>query len=685
MGWVTNPDFPEAKRLIDECASTHPPVAIFQPMFFDMNECRSFTSASKGECTEYEQQAFKGLMTMARTTNSYEVFQQLMRYFPMPKNASYSRLRSINHRIHLYGIPEFTYPDALSQEKDKLVAGQMADIERFHRTAKVLALGHSAFHYAVSSDFAEAVDLILQMEGFRTEFLEFKDTLGFTPLLSACRLGNFRIAKLLIGAGANVTARTRYGETILHFLCEFDNPDEMSEIADVIMARDRGGSTLVNTICPERYFPQEFISAMMYLVGPPLNIAIMRGNIQLIKILLKYGASPVRGRAYGSCPLEIAALAHCADALRIFCDAFPDAQEWRDGSLLKAAIDGFADFQKQYFHGPLRIKMMQDTIDILIDRLLEAGLPLTVDDVPLIHYATESGSVQLVEHILIKTDAMDINTYCEGKTPIHVAIERGINELFHLLIKYGSNLYLKKEGQSCLSWCTLCIDSTSEMQEYLLGCGVGKEADGSYPDVLTNTVGAGKLMDASTLLAAGVSIDELTTKGGGWTTLGLIVRTCAYNSVAFMTFLFDHQLALGQKPAGFMALPIFGLSVLHVAALIPFTTPFYDRIILSNVVDYLLDKFCSPEHLNAQDKDGCTPLHVAALNGNCILIRRLLAFDTIDTTIRAHDGASIYDCALHYESTGVPEFISNMGARAVKGYTDDMRDTMALLHPLRGY
>ncbi|KAH0611406.1 uncharacterized protein H6S33_010671 [Morchella sextelata] len=445
----------EAKRLIDECASTHPPVAIFQPMFFDMNECRSFTSASKGECTEYEQQAFKGLMTMARTTNSYEVFQQLMRYFPMPKNASYSRLRSINHRIHLYGIPEFTYPDALSQEKDKLVAGQMADIERFHRTAKVLALGHSAFHYAVSSDFAEAVDLILQMEGFRTEFLEFKDALGFTPLLSACRLGNFRIAKLLIGAGANVTARTRYGETILHFLCEFDNPDEMSEIADVIMARDRGA---------------------------------------------------------------------------------------------------------------------------------------------------------------------------------------------------------------------LCIDSTSEMQEYLLGCGVGKEADGSYPDVLTNTVGAGKLMDASTLLAAGVSIDELTTKGGGWTTLGLIVRTCAYNSVALYGIT-----------------DLFGLSVLHVAALIPFTTPFYDRIILSNVVDYLLDKFCSPEHLNAQDKDGCTPLHVATLNGNCILIRRLLAFDTIDTTIRAHDGASIYDCALHYESTGVPEFISNMGARAVKGYTDDMRDTMALLHPLRGY
>ncbi|RPB11193.1 ankyrin [Morchella conica CCBAS932] len=684
MGWVAKPDFPEAKRLIDECASTHPPVAIFQPMFFEMSESRSFTSASQGKCTEYEQQAFKSLMTMAHTSNSYEVFQQLMRYFPMPKNASYSRLRSLNYRIHLYGIPELAYSDAFSQETDldELVAIQMADIERFHRTAKVLALGHSAFHYAVSSGFVEAVDLLLQTEGFRTEFLEFKDALGFTPLLSACRLGNFRIAKLLIGAGSNVTAKTSYGETILHFLCEFE-PDEMSEIADVIMAL--GGSTLVNTVCTERYFPHEFVSAMMYLIGPPLNTAIMRGNIKLIKILLKYGASPVRGRVYGDCPLEIAASAHCADALRIFWNAFPEAQEWRDGRLLRAAIRGFAEFQKQYFHGPLRTKMMQDTIDILIDRLLEAGLTLTIGDIPLIHYATEVGTVQLVEHILIRTDAMDINTYCQEKTPIHVAIERGTNELFHLLIKYGSNLYLKMEGRSCLSRCALGMGSTSEMQEYLLGCGVGREADGSYPDALTDAVGTGKLKDASALLAAGASIDELTTKGGGWTTFGLIVRTCGYNSVAFMTFLFDHQLALGRKPAGFMALPMVGWTVLHVAALIPFTTPFYDRVILSNVLDYLLDKFCSPEHLNAQDMGGYTPLHLAAQNGNPMLIRRLLAFDAIDITIRSHDGKSVYGCALEHESMGVPEIISNMGVRAVKSYTDDMRDTIALLHPLRGY
>lgn len=481
-------------------------------------------------------------------------------------------------------------------------------------------------------------------------------------------LGNFRIAKLLIGAGANVTARTSYGETILHFLCEFDGPDEMSEIADVIMAL--GGSILVNTICTERYFPHEFVSAMMYLIGPPLSTAIMRG--------------PAQGRVYGNYPLKNAASAHCADALRIFWDAFPEAQEWRDGSLLRVAIRGFADFQKQYFHGPLKTKMIQDTIDFLIDRLLEAGLPLTIDDFPLIHYAIENGTVQLVEHILKRTNAMDINTYSQGKTPIHVAIERGTNELFHLLIKYGSNLHLKMEGRSCLSRCALGVDSTSEMQEYLLGCGVGREADGSYPDVLTNTVSTGKLMDTSALIAAGVSIDELTTKGEGWTTLGLVVRTCGYNSVAFMTFLLDHQLALGRKPAGFMAVPIMGWTVLHVAALIPFTTPFYDRVILSNVLDYLLDKFCSPKHLNAQDKDGYTPLHIAAQNGNPLLIRKLLGFDAIDITIRSYDGESVYDCALEYESMGVPEIISNMGAWAVKSYNDYMRDTIALLHPLRG-
>ncbi|RPB12630.1 hypothetical protein P167DRAFT_149914 [Morchella conica CCBAS932] len=392
MGWTTSQDFIEAKRLIDESALMAPQISIFQPMFFESeDQPRCFLSASHGICTDYEQKVFLGLMATVKNTNSYEAFRQLMRYFPMPEGFSYSRLRSISYRKLIYGIKEIAYPDELFdlKELDEAAAGQMADIENYYLEGNALALDHSPLHYAVCSDFPEAVSLMLQSVEFQEDIglLENVDGLGFTPLLSACRLGSYKIAKLLIRAGANVRARTEHGESVLHFLGEFESPSEMCEIAELIM--ERGGSDLVNTICTDRSFPNEYMSLMIYLIGPPLNTAIMRGNLPLVDILLKYGADPCQGMPqlkalskYGrhsrmsgvnnGSPLQTAAASHSCEVLKMFWGAFPWSQQWKEwtnGRLLHLSIDGFAEFQKQYIHGPLRRKMMVDTIDFLLDKL----------------------------------------------------------------------------------------------------------------------------------------------------------------------------------------------------------------------------------------------------------------------------------------------------------------------------
>jgi ankyrin repeat protein len=708
MGWTTNQDFIEAKRLIDETTLMAPQISIFQPMFFEWEEPGCFLSASHGICKDYEQQVFMGLMATVKNTNSYEAFRQLMRYFPMPEGFSYSRLRSIAYRKLMYGIKETAYPDELFdlKELDEAAAGQMADIENYYLEGNALALDHSPLHYAVCSGFPEAVSLMLQSEDFQE--LENVDGLGFTPLLSACRLGSYKIAKLLICAGANVRARTEHGETILHFLGEFESASEMSEIAELIM--ERGGSELVNTICIKRSFPNEYLSIMIYLIGAPLNTAIMRGNLPLVEILLKYGADPCQGMPqlkalseYGrdsrmtgvnnGSPLHTAAASHSCEVLKMFWDAFPWSKEWKEwtnGRLLHLAIDGFPEFQKQYIHGPLRRKMMVDTIDLLLDRLHHLKAPVRINGgMPVVFFVTERGTASTLEHLVLRTNSLDINTYFDGLTPIHIAVRRGINEIFNVLIKYGGNPHfgpIKKPVASTLSYCCTCPDSTKEMLKCLLEREVGKQDDGRYPDTITHALAAGKLQEASMILAAGADVDELTTKGEeGWTTVGLLVRGCAYNSIALMSFLIDHEFALGRRPAGFMAVPSLRWTVLHVIAFTPLTSPFYDRTVMSNILDYILNKFDSPENLNAQDHHGWTALHYAAAHANSIAVRRLLALDGIDATLRTSDGesVSVYELSQRRAAMGIPEVVQSAGPRAERIYTKEIDENIALLEPFR--
>lgn len=710
MGWITSQDFIEAKRLIDESALMAPQISIFQPMFFESDEPRCFLSAYQGMYTSYEQQVFLGLMATVKNTNSYEAFRQLMRYFPMPEGFSYSRLRSIAYRKLIYGIKEVVSPDELFDQKelDEAAACQMQDIEHYYLEGNALALDHSLLHYAVCSGFPEAVSLMLQSEDFQEELLENVDGLGFTPLLSACRLGSYKIAKLLICAGANVRARTEHGETILHFLGEFESASEMYEIAELIMKR--GGSKLVNTICTNRSFPNEYMSIMIYLIGPPLNTAIMRGNLPLVEILLKYGADPCQGMPqlkalseYGrhsritgvnnGSPLHTAAASHSCEVLKMFWDAFPWSKEskaWTNGRLLHLAIDGFAEFQKQYIHGPLRRKMMVNTIDFLLDRLHHVKAPMRINGgMPVIFFATERGTASTLEHLLLQTNSLDINTYFDGLTPIHIAVRRGINEIFNVLIKYGANPHfgpIRKPVASTLSYCCTCPDSTKEMLKCLLEREVGKQDDGRYPDTIIHAVAVGKLQEASMILAAGADVDELTTKGEeDWTTVGLLVRACAYNSIVLMSFLIDHEFALGRKPAGFMAVPSLGWTLLHVIAFTPLTSPFYDRTIMANILDYILNKFHSPENLNAQDQNGWTALHYAAAHANSIAVRRLLALDGIDAELRTSDGesVSVYELSQRRAAMGIPDVVRSAGARAESIYTKEIDETVALLEPFR--
>lgn len=669
IGWGIEQNLEAGKRLIDEAAENSPNAALFQPMFFEPGRTPM----------GYVQKVFNRLVHQSHTLEGDEVFPQLYKYFLRSSGRFYAILRSKVYRQQIYGIKACDYPVSLQKEAGaELSVCQQKDIELNSLRETVLLRGHNQLHFAVFSGFTEAINEILESEDFDPRLLEEGDYNGDTPLLAACRQGRFRTAELLIQAGADVKAVNYWNEATLHFLTEFQNPKELAEISNLILAL--GGKELIHLDCTRRSYRQEPIMVMPHMRGPPLNSAVLRGNLELVRIFLEHGADPCNGATTDS-PLELAALGHFTEILKLFWEVVPEAREWRDCTLVMHAIMGFNGFQRMYLHSYRTKEMMESTFDFLLDKAFSTGSPTKIQDFPLLNFAAQRGSVEILEHIISRIGTAGINAYHGGYTPLHETILCGSNEKFELLLKYGADPHSTVGDLTplpSLYLFSIFWGGTKQMIEYLVEQGVGKGDDGRFPQIFTGAISSYNLEMASLLLDVGADIDEVDKLG--WTVLGSVIRSCTENSVAQMKFLLDHQAAIGKKPASFLVIPRTGATALHMVASTPRTSPSYDRNTMSSVLDYLLDKFCSPEHLNAQDNGGHTALHYAASYGNLKVVQRLLEFDTIDLDLRAsNNGMTAYECAMAYVMQGIPTGVRELGHRAVERYKRDGLEVRRLL------
>ncbi|KAI5838501.1 hypothetical protein DFP73DRAFT_519948 [Morchella snyderi] len=673
IGWGgVDQNLPEAKRLIDEAAempgdfSTN--AALFQLMFF---ERKVGSPGENGQITEYALKVLDKLSSLAFHAGSHEAISQMQKYFPAPRRDYYPWLRRWSYRQSKYGIetmdPLFELPDDV---RSQIAALEWADIEKNHGNEHVLKMRHSRLHFAVFSGFTKAAARMLASEDFDPLSLEERCSAGDTPLIAACRQGEFLIAKLLVEAGASPTAKNYFGETALHFLVEFENPEELAIITDMIMAF--GGKEVIHVVCMTRSFGRETVIANPIASGDPLRVAVTRGNIDLVKLLLIWGSNPMMA-------LGEAAALHHTELLQLFWEVCPDAIEWSNCELLSMAIFDYPGHERMYVHGKRAKAMMESTFDLLLDKVLSRGLPLQVHGTPLIHLLARAPA-DIFEYLLPRIGLADIDRHHDGKTPLHCAIQGGSNKNFEILLRHGADHALSTKPNTYLPYTITtfrlcCILGTVQMLQRLIKKGIDPRED---EKALNLVIKCNDFEKATALLDAGVHIDS--GPDDGTTTLGSVVRVCSYSTVAQLKFLLDHQIAVGNNPASFLVSPSSGRTALHYVASISYT-PLYDPNKLSDILDYLLHKFSTAEQLNAQDNKGYTALHIAAHAGNVIAVRRLLKLDGIDPSIQSKQGQTAYIYALERFSQEIPLTLRQVGIEAVERYNSDMVEVINLLKP----
>jgi ankyrin repeat protein len=147
--------------------------------------------------------------------------------------------------------------------------------------SELLYGGWNPIHKAVyRGNMAELEDVIARGEA--VHYLEGRDENGRTPLRLAVDLGNIPMIRALLRAGADREAPDSTGKTVLIIAIEMEHPLEIIEILV------RAGAN-VNAFCQVKEPPLT-----------PLVAAIERGDSQIIKLLIQFGAN------VNNNPLEVA-------------------------------------------------------------------------------------------------------------------------------------------------------------------------------------------------------------------------------------------------------------------------------------------------------------------------------------------------------------------------------------------
>lgn len=186
--------------------------------------------------------------------------------------------------------------------------------------------GSGLLHHAATMGNLEALEYMTRTYVCNID-LE-NQSLYETPLVSACRSGQYECATFLIEAGARVTASDIGEEAPLHWLLGFED-NEMEPMGRKLIA---AGADL-EQVCGNgnRHIKADWEKCFQVLVTP-LGRAVLMCNIKAVKVLLKLGADPLGKKQKGTTnlisqsPIEVAAILTLPAILQALLSHLDDTQ-----------------------------------------------------------------------------------------------------------------------------------------------------------------------------------------------------------------------------------------------------------------------------------------------------------------------------------------------------------------------
>ncbi len=254
----------------------------------------------------------------------------------------------------------------------------------------------TALHKAAERGHAEIIGLLLA----RRPKVDRRNINGWTPLMRAAGDGHKEAVQQLLRAGANVNAKTEYGEET------------------------------------------------------PLSWAAGRGHLEVVDLLLKSGAQMVRKGRYR--PLACAARDGHVAVVERLCDAGAALEDEDDGTtaLGSAAAAGHANVVDALLARGATAVESAVTLAAerghaaIVERLVAAGASLPED---FLMKAAEGGQASVVELALKRGDRVDARGGYWDRTPLLAAAAAGSLEAVRLLLDAGADPKTRdKEGKSAV-------------------------------------------------------------------------------------------------------------------------------------------------------------------------------------------------------------------------------------------
>ena len=356
-----------------------------------------------------------------------------------------------------------------------------------------------------------------------------KDECDNTPLHVACKQGYMQAFELLVKHGADLQAKTKSQETLLHLT---QNP----KIAEVLLTKGFD------------------IMALDEDMRTPLHHAVSNGCKDMVSFLIEKGFNVSAADKDGETPLHLAVENNRHDLIDILFKNGAKVAPYDQYNILVTAVnEGFLDVVKTLIkhgltantHGQnnsLRTQLHWARDSRMAEILLENGADVTAKDAfgvtPLIEAAMFER--EDVVHILIKHGAnvgdrnnfnetslhvtndsriaeiliqngADVNAKDEfGNTPLHNAASSGIFELAKILIEHGANVCAEDESSET----ALHLTTNLKIANILIRNGadiMAKDDLGSTP--LHYAAGDNDLRKSKLLLDNGANINEVNTFG----------------------------------------------------------------------------------------------------------------------------------------------------------------------------
>jgi len=549
--------------------------------------------------------------------------------------------------------------------------------------------GLTALHYAVEYDLIDSVEFLLSNglkpnvaanDGATPLFLallnaEMTSTLvklganskatmknGATLLHAAAEGGNIDVVKFYLSQGLDLNTTDESGRTPLMYACV--NPNSSLELIKFLVSRGAktdvvttDGSTVVHLAAvAERLDAVDYFCKSQGIdinvrrtdtgYTPLMEVAMKKGNMELIKALKMKGADAKLYAADGSSLLQLAALGNQLKLLKALVNEGYEIDYKRpDGATVLHAAAFGADV---------------NLINYLLKENCNVGQRLR-DGSTVLHCASEAGNEEVMRYFIKLGVPVDVKKN-NGASPLFVAAQfclaGGSTAPMQLLIDAGANPKAElKNGFNILHYAAL--GGAQGAFDYFLGKGAFKDVDvksptGTTPFHVAASRGHVHLMEY--LLEKGAKKDA--TMRGGATALHCAAESGKAAAVEFLlngrqrldvnakrsdgsTAL--HTAALRGDVATMKLLLELGADVLEKSADDSTVLHFAAAGASKDVIRFLLEE----RHVRDVDKaknGGETVVHMAARAGDVEFLEFLVNRD-VGASVRAtkEDGAT----ALH--------------------------------------